>query len=350
MTFEGLPLVVGWELTLACNLRCGHCASSAGLPRPNELSLDESLEICDQLPHLLVQQVDFTGGEPLLHTHWPQIVFRLNDLKIPVRMVTNGSLLKENVPLLAEASIATVGVSIDGLEATHDHIRKLPGLFRKVVDGIEAALAAGVPTAVIPAANNLNVSELPELLIFLKELGIRHWQVQPTFSLGRAIEEKQLGLSESTFLQLAEFVRTNSTRSEAEGICLMPADGLGYFTELDTRTNPWQGCSAGLASCGITSDGKIKGCLSLPDHIVEGNLRERDLWSIWFDEASFSYNRHFSLEDLGEFCAGCEFGEQCKVGCGVMSYAATKRFHNDPYCFHAIFNRRPRQPSKFPQL
>src|SRR5689334_17492757 len=57
MGFEGFPLIVGWELTLACNLRCRHCASSAGLPRDNELTIEESLAICDQFPPLLVQEV-----------------------------------------------------------------------------------------------------------------------------------------------------------------------------------------------------------------------------------------------------------------------------------------------------
>ena len=58
MTFDSFPLFVNWELTLACNLRCRHCGSSAGKKRPDELTTDEALAICDQLPALLVQEVD----------------------------------------------------------------------------------------------------------------------------------------------------------------------------------------------------------------------------------------------------------------------------------------------------
>ncbi len=340
MPFEGFPYVLGWELTLACNLRCGHCASSAGLPRNNELSLDEALDLCEQFPALFVQEVDFTGGEPLLRTDWPKIAACLTELRIPVRMVTNGLLLKENVPLLADAGIATVGVSLDGMEATHDRIRNRPGLFRQVIAGIEAALAAGVPTAVITAVNDLNVNELPELMTFLQALGIHHWQVQPTFSLGRAREGGGLGLSEATFLNLGEFVHRHIAPCQAAGLAMMPADGIGYFTELDTRDHSWSGCAAGLVSCGVTSDGRVKGCLSFPDLLTEGDLRERDLWSIWFDDMSFAYNRRFSTSDLGEACAGCEFGEQCRGGCTVMSFSATQGFHGDPYCFHRLSRRR----------
>ena len=56
MTFEGFPFIVGWELTLACNLRCGHCASSAGLPRPNELTLDEALENIKEVIEMCLEE------------------------------------------------------------------------------------------------------------------------------------------------------------------------------------------------------------------------------------------------------------------------------------------------------
>ena len=337
MKFEGFPSVIGLELTLACNLRCRHCASSAGHPRPNELSTDEFLSICDQFPDLLVEEVDFTGGEPLIRDDWFKIATHLRKMEIPVRMVSNGILLKHNIARLADAGIATIGISLDGLEATHDLIRAKPGLFREIVHGIEAALAAGIPVAVITAVNNYNVNELPGLYSFLRELGVRHWQVQPIFSRGRAREE-ELNLSFPSYLELGEFVKNRIATCRDSGFTLMPADGVGYFTDLDTRESAWKGCCAGMATCGITADGKVKGCLSLPDEIVEGDLRERDLWSIWFDKASFKYNREFSPVELGDNCTNCEYGEQCRGGCTVMSLAATEQFHNDPYCFHRILS------------
>lgn len=338
MGFEEFPIVIGLELTLACNLRCKHCASSAGHPRLNELSTDEMITICDQFPDLLVQEVDFTGGEPLLRNDWFRIATHLRELSIPVRIVSNGVLLKGNIDRLMDAGIETVGVSLDGLEATHDRLRESKGLFTQIICGIGAALEAGIPVAVLTAVNDYNVSELPELHTFLQRLGVRHWQVQPIFSRGRA-RESELALSESSFLELGEFIHAHITSCETARIRIMAADGVGYYTELDTRDTAWQGCTAGVSTCGITADGKVKGCLSLPDHLVEGDLRKRDLWSIWFDENSFVYNRGFSPRDLGENCNNCEFGSQCRGGCSVMSNAATERFHNDPYCFHRILSK-----------
>ncbi|MGD8777871.1 MAG: radical SAM protein [Ignavibacteria bacterium] len=339
MEFEGFPAVIGLELTLACNLRCKHCASSAGYPRHNELSLKEMLNICDQFPDLLVQEVDLTGGEPLVRKDWFKIASYIRELNIPVRMVSNGVLLKDNLARIKDADISTVGISLDGLESTHDHIREKPGLFKQIINGIESALAEGIPIAVITAVSNYNVNELPGLYTFLRQLGVRHWQVQPIFSRGRAREE-QLNLSETSFIQLGKFVQSNINLCEANVVNMMPADGVGYFTELDTREQEWNGCGAGISTCGITADGKIKGCLSLPDEFIEGDLRKRDLWDIWFDKKSFTYNRCFSASELGANCSNCEFGEQCKGGCSVMSHTATTKFHNDPFCFHRILPKQ----------
>ena len=38
-------LMVVWELTLRCNLACGHCGSRAGRPRANELTTGEALDV-----------------------------------------------------------------------------------------------------------------------------------------------------------------------------------------------------------------------------------------------------------------------------------------------------------------
>lgn len=44
-----VPVHVVWEITLACNLKCLHCGSRAGLRRPDELTTAECLEVVDAL-------------------------------------------------------------------------------------------------------------------------------------------------------------------------------------------------------------------------------------------------------------------------------------------------------------
>ena len=156
MAFDSFPLFVNWELTLACNLNCRHCGSSAGKKRPDELTTDEALAICDQLPALLVQEVDLIGGEPLLRRDWPLIARRLTSSGITTKVVTNGLLLgPAMLQKMKEAGIAGIGISLDGLEKTHDTLRSYPGLFHQIMNGIHLLQEAEIPTRIVTTVNAL---------------------------------------------------------------------------------------------------------------------------------------------------------------------------------------------------
>ncbi|MBL0158207.1 MAG: radical SAM protein [Bryobacterales bacterium] len=341
MTFEGLPLLLGWELTLACNLRCQHCGSSAGSGRPNELTLDEALAICTQFPELAVQEVVFTGGEPLMQPYWPQLATRLRELQIKVGMVTNGLLLSPRIVAEIQAcGIREVGVSLDGLETTHDEIRALPGAFLRSLDGLRRLLDAGIHATAITTVNALNVHELPALYARLHAAGVPQWQVQPLFGFGRGREQTRLHLSSDQYLDMGRFCQEHGPLAADSGMTLVPADGCGYCSPFDTQGAPWRGCSAGIADCGIMSDGRVKGCLSWPDSLVEGDLRQDTFWDIWFRPGAFAATRNFTCADLGGECRTCEMGAQCGGGCSAKSIAATGQFHADPYCYRAILAAR----------
>lgn len=341
MPFEGLPLLLGWELTLACNLRCQHCGSSAGQGRPNELALDEALAICDQFPELAVQEVVFTGGEPLMNPHWHRLATRLRALEIQVGMVTNGLLLNPStVAGIGECGIREVGVSLDGLDETHDSIRAQAGSFQRSLDGLRRLIDGGVHGTAITTVNALNVHQLPALFERLRSSGVPQWQIQPLFGFGRGREHKRLHLSEDDYLEMGRFCQEFRPIASRAGMTLVPADGCGYCSPLDPDGAPWRGCSAGIADCGIMSDGRVKGCLSWPDALVEGDLRKDTFWDIWFRPGAFATTREFTCDDLGGDCRTCEMGLQCGGGCSAKSLAATGQFHADPYCYRAILSSR----------
>jgi len=341
MAFEGLPLIVGWELTLACNLRCRHCASSAGLPRDRELTIEECLALCDQFPALLVQEVDFTGGEALLKSGWERIARRLRELHIRTRMVTNGvNLSGDTIALMKDAGLQTVAVSLDGLERTHDYVRGIDGMFRRVVAGLERLIAAGLQPSVITAVNGLSVSELPRMLDLLRSLGVRVWQIQHLLPFGRSLSSADLHVNEEQYFEIGRFALASAQETCGTDLEVRTADSCGYFLSDLMYESDWHGCSAGIAGVGIMSDGKVKGCLSMPDDLVEGDLRKNDLWDIWFRPGAFPYTRDWEYSRLGPNCAGCEYGEQCRGGCTSMSYAITGLTRNDPYCFHGIRKRQ----------
>lgn len=332
--FEGFPFIVGWELTLRCNLCCAHCGSSAGQHRPGELTTREALEICEQFPDLLVQEVDFTGGEPLLRPDWPVIAERLVKLGIQVHVLTNGlELTADMVAKMKVAGVSCAGLSLDGLEETHDLIRNRKGSFAAVCRSIELILDSGLPLNVITTVNAANLAELPQLLRLVRSLGVRMWRLQPIIPMGRVRSHRGLQIDGEGILQLGNFIRLHRP-ALGQQLKLICADGLEYVDDGEVDGRPWRGCSAGISACGITSDGKVKGCLSLPDEVTEGDLRRRSLWDIWFDARSFAYTRGFSPEELGAHCRDCAKSADCKGGCSSSSYCSTGEFHNDSMCFY----------------
>lgn len=339
-SFESFPVILGWELTLACNLRCRHCASAAGDPRPNELTIDEALDLCDQLPSLLVMELVFTGGEPLISPHWEKIAKRLQDLGIRTGMVTNGTCLGDGtIERLLDVGVTALAISLDGEPDTHDFMRGVSGLHQRVVAGIERVLEAGLRVTVITTVNGRSIRELRSMHQRLQSLGVKRWQLQPVFGFGRMQGSQNLLLSDADYLELGRFIKSSMAACEEGQLQIFPADGVGYFSELDVEGPRWRGCSAGITTCGIMSDGRVKGCLSWPDHLVTGDLRKNDLWDIWFHQDAFRQTRRFSVEDLSGNCRDCEKGEECRGGCSAMSYSETGLFHADPYCFRAILHR-----------
>ena len=128
---EFAPLAAVWEMTMACNMRCGHCGSSCTDRLPDELTQEEALRLCDDLVELGLRFITLSGGEPLLRQDWPTITRRLTDQGTVVNMISNGWLVDDTaIDRAITSGLQSIAVSLDGLEKTHDSIRK-QGAFAK---------------------------------------------------------------------------------------------------------------------------------------------------------------------------------------------------------------------------
>jgi radical SAM protein with 4Fe4S-binding SPASM domain len=286
------------------------------------------------MPNLLVQEVDFTGGEPFLRDDLFQILRRLKDLNIKTNIVTHGyGYSKEDISKLMDAGISGVGISLDGLQQTHDYMRRVKGSFDSVIKTIDILREKSLHFNVITTVSNRNLKELPELHTLLRDKGVQQWRLQGIIPIGRVNQLPELQLTDQDFHSLSNFIKQYNNRNTQNGLEIICSDGLQYIIP---SKFPWEGCGAGIVTCGITADGRIKGCLSMDDSLTEGDLRDRSFWDIWFDDESFAYNRSFTIDDLGDNCTSCDKWSQCKGGCSSSSYATTGTLHNDPFCYYRI--------------
>jgi len=333
--FPFKPRVVVWELTLRCNMQCIHCGSSAGKPRPGELSEAEGFSLIDQLKDLGAEIVTLSGGEPLTHPSWPKYAERLVKAGVTTYIITNGLLLEKNLSAVVGSGIKRIGISFDGAEKTHDFIRNRQGSFAAARKAAGKAKEAGLSVGAVTHVSRANSQDLEDMYRVFMEIPLDYWQLQITFAQGRMKEHDDLSLALEGLPALVRFVQE---KQALKGLDVVAGDNLGYYCAPDIR-KPWKGCFAGRHLMGVDADGSIKGCLSLPREFVEGNIRKEPLRAIWEDPQRFKYNRYFSPDMLKGHCAGCPKAEPCRGGCTVTAYSATGDRFDNPYCIFGLSRR-----------
>ncbi len=128
----------------------------------------------------------------------------------------------------------------------------------------------------------------------------------------------------------------------AAPIELSIGDNLGYFTELDKFYRKdfvggcYTGCFAGVYVIGIESNGDIKGCPTLGDDYIEGNIRDRTVSDIFYDDNAFKYNRTFNKDSLTGYCSECDKSELCRGGCMASRLGAKNGMTESLYCLKRV--------------
>ncbi len=323
-----------WEFTLECNLNCSHCGSSAGKARPDELNTKECFKLCEELAELGCEEVALMGGEPFLRNDWLSVAQCIKDLGMNVNFVSNGIILDRYIEEITRLEPQVIGISIDGMQESHDLIRG-KGTWEKSVKAIELLRENEIQITIITTVSRINFGDLPLIKDFIFKKGI-NWQIQTAMPFGNFKKDKML--SKEEFYETGKFIAAMRKNNLFDDLPVVGAHCLGYYSA-NLPLSQWDGCWAGISSIGITSDGGIVGCLSMGnDRFIEGNVRNESLIDIWENPSNFAYNRKFEKSKLGPNCKDCKFGIQCKGGCNSVSYILTNKFHNNPYCFHLIEN------------
>jgi radical SAM protein with 4Fe4S-binding SPASM domain len=234
-----------------------------------------------------------------------------------------------------------VSVSIDGLAATHDHLRALDGSHAAALRALGHLRDAELPRSVNTQLNGYNLGDIEALLERIAAYEIHSWQIQITVAMGRAADHPELLLQPWQMLELMPLVARLDARCKELGVRLWPASNIGYFGPHETMLR-WDhadghqtGCEAGTRTLGIEANGDIKGCPSLPTaDYVGGNVREHALRDIWERAAALRFNRTERTDELWGHCADCYYAETCKAGCTWTGHVLFGRRGNNPYCHH----------------
>lgn len=339
-----IPRIAVWELTLACNMRCGHCGSRAGEPRPDEMSDAEMLQLAKDLTDLGTNRVTLSGGEPIMRKIWPDIARTLRAGGARINMVSNAwGWNPHTVQTAIDAGLSNVSFSVDGMHETHDEIRRA-GSFARCAQAFDWCREAGLQTASIMTINRKNLGQIEQVHDFLAAHGVKHWQVQLSDAMGN--QEDNLDWA---------FHPEDAPEVEARVAALMRdtpmqisiGDNLGYYGPHEeelrgkSKFGFWTGCMAGVRVIGIEANGNIKGCLSQQhSSFVEGNVRDTPLREIWTRPGAFAYNREFNVDQLEGFCRDCRFNDICRGGCTCTAHFASGSRFDNPICVYRVLEQR----------
>ncbi len=315
------PVTAVWEITMGCNMRCKHCGSGCREALPGELTTEEALKLCDAIGELELKWVTLSGGEPTTRKDWPLIAERLSRNGVIPNLITNGWLFDEKIlDQAVNAGIGTIAFSIDGLQETHDFMRR-PGSYARIMQALELCRGRNINVTPITTINKKNLKELEELKHDLVIRGVKSWQVQMGFPMGNLADHRSLVIEPGDIDMVIDFAYQCMKEGSIE---VMLGDCVGYYNLKEIEifkkrcqgSYSRQGCTAGKYTFGVLHNGDILGCTSIrAPEFIEGNIKNISLKDLWENPDSFSWNRNMKKEKLGGFCAKCRFGDRCLGGC-----------------------------------
>lgn len=339
------PVHVVWEITLACNLKCKHCGSRAGKTRPDELSIEDCLEVVESLARLGTREISLIGGEAFLKKDWTKIIRAIRSHDIYCAMQTGGwAFTPKRLEAAVAAGLQGIGVSIDGMQDLHDQIRGVRGSFNMALDVLERAKAAGLNRSVNTTIGSKTILQLRELMYTIVAVGAQQWLLALTVAMGNAVDNDELLLQPHQLENLFPLLSELFDEASEQGLTMVISNNIGYFGPYEyklrniTGVGPhWTGCSAGQTTIGLEADGTVKGCPSLPTvSYAGGNVKDMSLEDIWKNSPEIHFGRLCSRDNLWGFCRSCYYADVCLAGCTWTSHSLLGRPGNNPYCHYRV--------------
>jgi heme d1 biosynthesis radical SAM protein NirJ len=346
------PVVI-WNLVRRCNLTCKHCYSiSTDVDFPGELSTAEVFTVMDDLKRFGVPVLILSGGEPLLRPDLPDIARRAKQTGFYVGLSTNGTLIdSHNIGGLAAIGFDYLGVSLDGIEDTHDRFRRKAGAFRASLNGIRLARDAGIKVGIRFTLTQDNAHDLPALLDLMESERIDKFYLSHLNYAGRgnnnrahdALFETTRRAMDLLFETAWRSVQSGTPRefvtgnNDADGVYLLQwARQRLPLAEPHLRASlaQWGGNASGLHIANIDNLGNVH-----PDtmwwHHTLGNVRERPFSAIWNDVSDpLMAGLKRQPRPVKGRCGACPYLDVCGGNTRVRAQQLTgDPWDEDPACY-----------------
>lgn len=323
------PVVI-WNLIRRCNLTCKHCyTTSANIDFPGELSTEAIFKVMDDLKAFKVPVLILSGGEPLLHPDIFTISQRARDMGFYVALSSNGTLITEqNIQQIAAINYQYVGVSLDGIGATHDAFRQQKGSFDASIRGIHLCQQQGIKAGIRYTLTQDNVQDFPAMLQLMDDEDLDKFYLSHLNYGGRGNKNREADAFFTMTREVMDTLFEKCLEWEQKGLHREVVTGNNdadavYFLHWVKRRFPeqakhiqakleqWGGNASGVNVANIDNLGNVH-----PDtfwwHYDLGNVQQRPFSEIWQDTSDpLMAGMKQSPRPLKGRCATCTYQAIC---------------------------------------
>lgn len=343
--FNQRPLVVIWEVTQACDLKCQHCRACAQPFRDlRELTSVEAKRLINEVAEMGAPLFVFTGGDPLKRPDIYQLVEYAAKRGVHPSLTPSATplLTREAVAKLKASGLTRLAVSLDASTAAiHDGFRGVSGSWQRTVDVISWAEEVGLQLQINTTVTQRNKRDLPAIAKLLNQRKIALWSLFFLVPTGRGQLADMLSAEEAeevfgTLYELSKQSHFHIKTTEAQHyrrfvlqqVARSRAASLESADAPTWRPDSRPGVNDGKGFVFISHIGDVYPSGFLP--MAGGNIRHQPLAEIYRESSIFRALR--DPDCLKGKCGICEFRNICG-GSRARAYAVTgDMFAPDPCC------------------
>jgi uncharacterized protein len=330
------------DITQRCNLKCVYCYRTLGAGDIDPQVLDQILNYiytyctANCCSRIFIQP---WGGEPLLAYDRIRQIYDffapLPDVFCKLSLETNGTCITSDIASGLKAMNCGVGISIDGLAATHNHNRPFAGgnpSLNSVISGIEKLIEAGYQSDDIGAILTLTQSNLEEIEVimdfFAKSLGLTNFKMNHVMR-NPHIDSDDICITPSQYAQAQIRVLDKVIALRKEGYRFSESNlnvkGRNILFQTKGNICKTRGCQGGYKMIAFDHTGHIYPC-NLTDH------PELNIGLIWQDldlneVISEAIKWHpFFTDALSAKCMHCPWRFYCRGGCHTARFYENGNF------------------------
>ena len=263
-------------VTTACNMNCVYCQANSGKKRPYQFmdkeTAEKAVDVALQSPAVNLN-FEFQGGEPLMNfdviKHIVEYTEKCNVLhNINYNIVTNLTLLNDNVlNYLAEHGFV-ISTSIDGDMQTHDKNRTMlhgGGTYDSVISAVKRIKAAGLRVGAIETTTRDTLNHANELVKTYAELGLQNIFIRPLTPLGKALANwSDIGYTPEEFIAFYRDAFSELISLNAKGYFIQEQHASIFLKRISGQNINYMElrspCGAGVGQMAYFPDGGVFTC------------------------------------------------------------------------------------------